>query len=166
MWLFLAGIFSPLLICIPKASEAAHGYVTAFLTFGKMGLYGSFKICSCLLKVYFKSETWCFITHTYIILRMCNAGRVQYSTEFVIWIKYSVLYFQLTQTTWLALQRSFPELFAASWVGGQGGAESLHAVSLAWCPSRAPKPPLGTGHFKASSWRIQFLWNKNSWNRF
>lgn len=127
---------------MPKTSETTKCmFSNSFNCRWKWG-YGSFKMCSCLLIVYFFKKV---IRHAYIILSMCNAGCVQYNTEFVIWIKYGVLCFQLTWTTWLALQRCFLRYWQLS-VGGIGGrGETLH---VAWLPKPCPEAP------PSSAWHI------------
>lgn len=59
--------------------------------------------------------------HTYIVVSMCNAGCVQYSTAFVIWIKYGVL-FPADLDNLVGSAEMLPELFATFWVvGGWNG---------------------------------------------
>lgn len=149
MWLFLAGIFCLLSVSLLKTCEATKCVQHHLWTLGEMGLFSSFKICSCLLIVYFNSETQCDIMHTYIILSMCNAGCVQYSTELVIWIKYGVSCFQLSWTTWVALQRcSLSCLQLPVW-----GAVRIAfmVVHQAWLSKLGFEPSLcSTGHFKVN----------------
>lgn len=125
MWLVLAGIFSLLPVCMPNASEAANVCATTFLTLGKVGLFSSFKTGRCLCLGYYKSETRYVITHTYILVSVRNDGYVQYSTAFVIWIKFGGV-FPADLDNLVGSAELFPELFADLGVGGWHGEYSLH----------------------------------------